>query len=164
MPSSSGIPYDLRDVFSWTKGKHDISFGYDLELDQSNIDNTDLENGSFSFNNDTSGLAMANFLMGYQNSFSQTSGDFSDSRENPQGVFGSDKWKVSPNLTLSFGAALGAGAGHEGKMGTHRAVLPGCLDCRRSFVHRSGRACRAVLYRRQVQRSSRCRIAEKRAT
>ncbi len=94
---------DLRDVFSWTKGKHDISFGYDLEFDQSNIDNTDLENGSFSFNNDTSGLAMANFLMGYQNAFSQTSGDFSDSRENPQGVFGSDKWKVSPRLTLSYG-------------------------------------------------------------
>lgn len=94
---------DIRDVFSWTKGKHDISFGYDLEFDQSNIDNTDLENGSFSFNNDTSGLAMANFLMGYQNAFSQTSGDFSDSRENPMGVFGSDKWKVSPNLTLSMG-------------------------------------------------------------
>jgi len=94
---------DVRDVFSWNKGKHNISFGYDLELDQSNIDNTDLENGSFSFNNDTSGLAMANFLMGYQNAFSQTSGDFSDSRENPMGLFASDKWKVSPNLTLSYG-------------------------------------------------------------
>ena len=80
--------YDLRDVFTWTKGKHDIAFGYDLEMDQSFIDNTDLENGSFSFNNDTSGLALANFMMGYQNSFSQTSGDFSDSLENPQGVFG----------------------------------------------------------------------------
>ncbi len=96
--------YDLRDVFTWTKGKHDIAFGYDLEMDQSYIDNTDLENGSFSFNNDTSGLALANFMMGYQNSFSQTSGDFSDSLENPQGVFGSDKWKITPNLTLDFGA------------------------------------------------------------
>jgi hypothetical protein len=96
--------YDLRDVFNWTKGKHDISFGYDLEIDQSNINNTDLENGSFSFNTDVTHIAMANFLLGFQNSFSQTSGDFSDSRENPMGVFGSDKWKVSPNLTLSFGA------------------------------------------------------------
>ncbi len=96
--------YDLRDVFNWTKGKHDISFGYDLEMDQSYIDNTDLENGSFSFNTDVTHIAMANFLMGFQNSFSQTSGDFSDSVENPQGVFGSDKWRITPNLTLDFGA------------------------------------------------------------
>jgi len=96
--------YDLRDVFAWTKGKHEIAFGYDLEMDQSNIDNTDLENGSFSFNTDVTHIAMANFLMGFQNSFSQTSGDFSDSRENPMGVFGSDKWKISPRLTLDFGA------------------------------------------------------------
>ena len=72
-------------------------------MDQSNIRNTDLENGSFSFTNDVTGLAMASFLMGYQHTFSQTSGDFSDSRENPMGVFANDKWKVTPRLTLDFG-------------------------------------------------------------
>ena len=77
--------------------------GVDLELDQSNIRNTDVENGNFTFANDVSGLAMANFMMGYEQAFSQTSGDYSDSRENPIGVFASDKWKLSPNLTLSYG-------------------------------------------------------------
>jgi hypothetical protein len=94
---------DLRDVFSWIKGKHDIEFGYDLELDQSNIRNTDLENGSFSFTNDVTGLAMASFVLGYQHQFSQTSGDYSDSRENPMGLFVGDKWKMSPRLTLDYG-------------------------------------------------------------
>jgi len=94
---------DIRDVFTWTKGNHLFNFGADFEFDQSYIDNTDLENGSFSFNNDSSGLAMANFLMGYENAFSQTSGDYSDSSENPIGVFASDRWKVSPRLTLSYG-------------------------------------------------------------
>ena len=95
--------YDLRDAISWTKGKHAFNFGFDLEMDQSNIRNTDLENGSFNFTNDVTGLAMASFLLGYQHSFSQTSGDFSDSRENPIGLFAGDKWKVSPRVTLNYG-------------------------------------------------------------
>jgi hypothetical protein len=94
---------DVREMLSWTKGKHAFSFGLDLELDQSNIRNTDLENGSFNFTNDVTGLALASFLLGYQHTFSQTSGDFSDSRENPIGVFGDDKWKISPRLTLDYG-------------------------------------------------------------
>jgi len=95
--------YDLREMLSWTKGKHTMNFGVDVEMDQSNIRNTDLENGSFNFTNDVTGLAMASFLLGYQHTFSQTSGDYSDSRENPIGVFASDKWKVSPRLTLNYG-------------------------------------------------------------
>lgn len=94
---------NLRELLNWTKGKHDFTFGYELELDQSNIRNTDLENGSFNITDDVSGLAMANFLLGYQHQFSQTSGDFSDSRENPMGLFVNDKWKVSPRLTLNYG-------------------------------------------------------------
>ena len=94
---------DVRDLISWNKGQHSLSFGFDLEMDQSNIRNTDLENGSFNFTNDVTGLAMASFLLGYQHTFSQTSGDYSDSRENPIGVFANDKWKVSPRLTLNYG-------------------------------------------------------------
>ena len=94
---------DLRELLNWTKGKHALSFGFDLELDQSNIRNTDLENGSFNFTNDVTGLSMASFLLGYQHTFSQTSGDFSDSRENPIGLFANDKWKISPRLTLDYG-------------------------------------------------------------
>ena len=66
---------DVREMLSWNKGKHDVSFGFDLELDQSIIRNTDLENGSFNFTNDVTGLSMASFLLGYQHTFSQTSGD-----------------------------------------------------------------------------------------
>ncbi len=94
---------DVREMLSWTKGKHNMTFGYDLELDQSNIRNTDFENGNFNFTNDVTGLSMASFLLGYQHTFSQTSGDFSDSRENPMGLFANDKWKISPRLTLDYG-------------------------------------------------------------
>ena len=94
---------DVRESLDWTKGRHEMTFGFDLEFDQSNINNTDLENGSFNFTNDVTGLAMASFLLGYQHTFSQTSGDYSDSRENPMGFFANDRWKVSPRLTLDYG-------------------------------------------------------------
>ncbi len=95
--------YGLRDVFAWDKGKHSMTFGYELELDQSIIRNTDLENGSFNFTNDVTGLALASFLMGYQHSFSQTSGDWSDSHEHPMGLYANDKWKLTPRLMLNLG-------------------------------------------------------------
>jgi len=95
--------YNLRDQINWIHGKHSFSFGVDFEMDQSIIRNTDLENGSFNFTNDVTGLALASFLMGYQHNFSQTSGDYSDSHENPMGFFANDKWKISPRLTLSLG-------------------------------------------------------------
>jgi Carboxypeptidase regulatory-like domain len=95
--------YGLRDVFGWDHGKHSFTFGYELELDQSIIRNTDLENGSFNFTNDVTGLSMASFVLGYQHTFSQTSGDWSDSHENPMGLYANDKWKITPRLTLNLG-------------------------------------------------------------
>ncbi len=107
----------VRDQLVWSHGKHTFSFGGDFEHDQSNIRNTDLENGSWTFTDDSpalaayqtascptcAGLAAANFVIGHLHSFSQTSGDFSDSRENVIGIFGEDTWNVRPRLTLTLG-------------------------------------------------------------
>lgn len=94
---------NVRDQVSWNHGRHNFSFGFDYERDQSNIRNTDLENGSLSLTDDTTNLSVASFLLGHLRSFSQTSGDYSDSRQNVIGVFASDKWKVTPRLTLDLG-------------------------------------------------------------
>jgi hypothetical protein len=94
---------NIRDHVSWTHGKHTVTFGGDFERDQSNIRNTDLENGSFTFSDDTTGLALASFMLGHLRSFSQTSGDFSDSRQNVIGLFVGDNWKVQHRLTLNLG-------------------------------------------------------------
>jgi hypothetical protein len=93
----------IRDQVVWSKGKHTISFGGDFEHDQSNVRNTDFENGNWQFTDDTSGLSLANFVIGHMRSFTQTSGNFSDSRENVIGVFAEDNWAVRPRLTLTLG-------------------------------------------------------------
>ena len=95
--------YGIRNQLVWSHGKHTFSFGGDFEHDQSNIRNTDLENGSWTFTDDTSGLSLANFVMGHLRSFSQTSGDYSDSRENVIGLFAEDNWNVRPRLSLTLG-------------------------------------------------------------
>ena len=94
---------NIRDQVTWTHGNHTINFGGDFERDQSNIRNTDLENGAFTFADNTTHLALASFLLGHLFTFSQTSGDYSDSRQNVIGLYAADKWRVRPRLTLDYG-------------------------------------------------------------
>ncbi len=103
---------NIRDHVMWLHGKHTFDFGFDWEGDQSIIDNTDLENGSFQFTSDYNAElgthtgtnnALASFMMGYMHNFSQTSGDYSTSRQNVLGLYANDTWKISPRLTLDLG-------------------------------------------------------------
>jgi hypothetical protein len=95
---------DLRDNASWVHGRHITSFGGDLEYDQSNIRNTDRLNGSWAFDSsDFLGNALANFMTGNLYSFTQTSGNYSDSRQWIPGLYVEDQWQVKPNLTLDGG-------------------------------------------------------------
>ena len=95
--------YNLRDHVMWLRGKHSFDFGIDYERDQSNIRNTDLENGTFRFQSDVTNNALASFMLGYLYQFQQTSGDYSDSRENVIGLFANDTWKMTPRFTLDLG-------------------------------------------------------------
>jgi hypothetical protein len=95
--------YELRDQATWTRGQHTFSFGGNYERDQSNIRNTDLENGSWGFSDVVTNLGLASFVMGHLHSYSQTSGDYSDSRQNVIGLFAEDHWKARPNLSITLG-------------------------------------------------------------
>lgn len=94
---------ELRDQASWTHGHHTFGFGGNYERDQSNIRNTDLENGSWQFSDVLTNLGLASFVMGHMHAYSQTSGNYSDSRQNVIGLFAEDKWKARPNLSVTLG-------------------------------------------------------------
>ncbi len=94
---------ELRDQLTWTKGPHTFSFGGNYERDQSNVRNTDFENGNWQFSDVLTNLGLASFVMGHMHSYSQTSGNFSDSRQNVIGLFAEDRWKARPNLSVTFG-------------------------------------------------------------
>ncbi len=94
---------EIRDQANWTRGSHSFSFGANIERDYSIIRNTDLLNGSWSFTENYSNLALASWIVGHMHSFSQTSGDYSDSIQNVLGFFAQDVWKARQNLTLTMG-------------------------------------------------------------
>ena len=130
---------ELRDQSTWTHGRHTVSFGGNFERDQSNVRNTDLENGSWHSTEILTNNGLASFVMGHMHAYSQTSGNFSDSRQNVIGLFVEDKWKALPNLTITARPPLGAAVCDEGKF---TAVLsssgPTCIT--RACVRRSSPA------------------------
>ena len=95
--------YEIRDQANWTHGAHTFQFGGNYERDQSNIRNTDYEDGNWQFADTLTNLGLASFAMGHMHSYNQSSGDYSDSRQNVIGIFGEDKWKPRRNLTITAG-------------------------------------------------------------
>jgi Carboxypeptidase regulatory-like domain/TonB dependent receptor-like, beta-barrel len=94
---------EIRDQATWNHGNHTVSFGGNFEHDQSNIRNTDFVDGNWQFADTLTNLALASFVMGHMNSFSQTSGNYSDSRQNVIGLYAEDRWKIVPRLSLTMG-------------------------------------------------------------
>ncbi|MGH9352717.1 MAG: TonB-dependent receptor domain-containing protein, partial [Terriglobia bacterium] len=88
---------------TWSVGNHTIGFGGSFERDQSNVRNTDFENGNWQFTDNLTNLGLASFVMGHLHSFTQTSGNYSDQRQNVIGLYVEDRWKVRSNFTLTLG-------------------------------------------------------------
>src|SRR4029079_6816738 len=59
--------------------------------------------GSFTFNGQLSGDAVADFLLGRASAFKQGGGEFKNLKGTKWGFFVQDNWRVSQNLTLNLG-------------------------------------------------------------
>jgi len=105
--------YSVRDVVSYTRGRHSISFGGDETLDK-DVQQTLLNNyGVFGFNstniNDavsgksTPVPALANFVMGLPTSVSQDAPVTGYTNNWSTGLFVQDNFRIIPRLTLNLG-------------------------------------------------------------
>jgi hypothetical protein len=105
--------YSVRDVVSYTRGRHSISFGGDETLDK-DIQQTLLNNyGVFGFNvtkikDAVSGKtitvpALANFVMGLPTSVSQDAPVTGYTNNWSTGLFVQDNFRIIPRLTLNLG-------------------------------------------------------------
>jgi hypothetical protein len=97
--------YEASDMLTWNKGKHSLSFGFDVRHYHLTSTNSAHSRGNFSFNANTySGNAFVNFLEGLPTSAS---------RDFPRNLFGAkmlnfplfiqDDWKFRDKLTLNIG-------------------------------------------------------------
>lgn len=98
--------YQIRDVFSWTRGSHSLKFGGEASLEKL-IQDTTLNNyGIFPFNSNNSrgtGNAMADFLLGLPLNFNQDAPITKIDSGWYTGLFIQDDFKIHPRLTLNLG-------------------------------------------------------------
>lgn len=95
--------YTLTDDVHYQLGKHNIAFGYHGEVGKVDVNNLFRQPGNFTFNANNTNDAIASFLFGYVEEFSQASGQFFNARDKFNGAYIQDSWKATRRLTLDYG-------------------------------------------------------------
>ena len=94
----------VTDDFTWIHGKHQIKFGGEYELDTINLLYINRPNGNFTFANQWTTNALADFILGLPQEFQQGSGNPAlNGSSQTYGFYGQDEYRVKKNLTLQFG-------------------------------------------------------------
>ncbi|MFN2412542.1 MAG: hypothetical protein ABR535_05740 [Pyrinomonadaceae bacterium] len=97
--------YTFRDNLTWVKGRHNFKFGAFISREAKNENAGNPTNGSYSFNGTRSGNAFADFLLGLPNAYSEAQNEGRvELRYNSYEFYAQDSWKVTPRLTVDFGA------------------------------------------------------------
>jgi hypothetical protein len=91
------------DNLTRTVGAHTLKAGGEFHLDQVNINPDAVFNGSFQFTGSETGLDFADFLLGIASYYRQGDSRSFYLRNHYLGLYGQDSWKISRNLTLSYG-------------------------------------------------------------
>jgi hypothetical protein len=89
--------------FNWSHGAHNIAFGVNMLRLQNNILNDNATIGNWSFNGQYTGDGMADFLLGWSNSWSSSTVEQVNLRGWLPAAYIQDDWKISPKLTLNIG-------------------------------------------------------------
>ncbi len=104
--------YALRDLVSFTHGKHSLRFGGELSLDKDEQAVTQANYGTFSFGGTVTSAtiagvkhsnAFADFLIGIPSSVAQASPVTGSTNSWNASLFLQDDWRVLPRLTLNLG-------------------------------------------------------------
>jgi Carboxypeptidase regulatory-like domain len=125
--------YTFNDDLHWVKGTHNIAFGGHVELSKFDVTNVFQSYGAFGFNAVTNKIgsttyqypnAMANFQMGFMNSFSQGNYELVNDRNHFPGVYAQDSWKATSRLTVNYGIRWEAFAPWSNKVGQEQQFNP----------------------------------------
>ena len=96
--------YQLRDDVSWTKGAHQLKFGFSWALYKKVQDYFALTQGNFNFNGSFTGNDFADFLLGYAQGYEEDAVHSSGHWNNVSyAAYVQDNWRVNHRLTLNLG-------------------------------------------------------------
>jgi hypothetical protein len=91
------------DTMTKILGPHSMKFGVQFHNDQVNENPNATFNGTFDFDGTQTGSPFADFLLGFPNNFTQTTGQHFYLRNQYEGAFFQDSWRGTGNLTVNLG-------------------------------------------------------------
>lgn len=95
--------YQLKDDFSLVKGSHQLQFGVSWIRPQQTSSFCVYCDGGWTFSGQLTGNAMADFIAGQLDSFTQAGLTHDDENWRYIGLYMQDSWKITPRLTLNYG-------------------------------------------------------------
>jgi hypothetical protein len=95
--------YQLANDLDWILGKHQVSFGANWIHTNITTVNNRPSNGQFSFSGQSTGLGLADFMLGRLSSFVQGNPVYDNDHNDYIGAYVQDEWKLHANLTINAG-------------------------------------------------------------
>jgi hypothetical protein len=95
--------HQLADDLSLIKGNHQFGFGANWIRSVQNVYGPLNGDGNFTFNGQSTGLSMGDFLTGYASSFTQGGIQYDYERYHYIGLYAQDNWKLTQHLTVNYG-------------------------------------------------------------
>ena len=126
--------YALYDNLSWTKGGHNLKFGFYFSPYQNNTDYDFFVNGAFFFYGPQSTVGspndLADFLLGLPDEYLQYPKAPSNIRSNSYAGYAQDDWHVTKRLTLNFGVRYEYAQPKYDTQGRTFSFIPGLQSTR----------------------------------
>ena len=85
------------------RGRHQLSFGANWIHTKIETVNNRPTNGQFTFNGQSTGLGLADFMLGRVSNFVQGNPVYDFDRNDYVGAYVQDEWRIRPNLTVNAG-------------------------------------------------------------
>ncbi len=95
--------FQIANDVDWLVGRHQVSFGANWIGTKIETVNNRPSNGQFTFNGQSTGLGLADFLLGRVSNFVQGNPVYDFDENNYVGAYVQDEWKPLANLTLNAG-------------------------------------------------------------
>jgi Flp pilus assembly protein TadG len=95
--------YGVSEDIAWSRGSHQISFGFVLNHLQMNGLGPFQMNPRMTFNGQLTGNALADLITGNIDIFLQGNGQVARDRQNSPSLYLQDNWKLSPRLQINAG-------------------------------------------------------------
>jgi outer membrane receptor protein involved in Fe transport len=126
--------YAVYDNVSWTRGRHNLKFGFYFSPYQNNTVYDFFVNGAFDFYGPSTGVGsgfdLADFLMGLPDDFLEFGKAPSNIRSDQYAGYGQDTWKVTPHLTLTLGLRYEYSQPKYDTQGRSFSYIPGLQSTR----------------------------------